>query len=89
MRNFHQNFIQAAIDYMEGGFWQEALDLLNICDVQWPMLYYYRGAALKKLGEEEKAAEMFRLADKADPSYCFPNRLEDINKTLKWQGRSA
>ena len=53
MRNFHQNFIQAAIDYMEGGFWQEALDLLNICDVQWPMLYYYRGAALKKLGEEE------------------------------------
>ena len=22
---------------------------------------------------------MFRLADKADPSYCFPNRLEDIN----------
>ena len=79
MRNFHQNFIQAAIDYMEGGFWQEALDLLNICDVQWPMLYYYRGAALKKLGEEEKATEMFRLADKADPSYCFPNRLEDIN----------
>ena len=79
MRNFHQNFIQAAIDYMEGGFYQEALEILNICDAQWPMLYYYRGAALKKMGDIEAAKEMFCLADKADPYCCFPNRLEDIH----------
>ena len=84
MRNFHQNFIQAAIDYMEGGFWQEAAGSSEYLRCTVAMLYYYRGAALKNMGEEEKAAEMFRLADKADPSYCFPNRLEDIN-VLKMQ----
>ena len=79
MRNFHQNFIQASIDYMEGGFYQEALEILNICDAQWPMLYYYRGAAFKKMGDIEAAKEMFCLADKADSYCCFPNRLEDIH----------
>lgn len=79
MRNFHQNFIQAAIDYMEGGFYQEALEILDICDTQWPMLYYYRGEALKHMGDMEAAKEMFCLADKADPYCCFPNRLEDIH----------
>lgn len=79
MRNFYQNFIQAAIDYMEGGFFQEALGMLNICDARWPMLYYYRGTLLKELGRQEEAKEMFRLADQADPYCCFPNRLEDIH----------
>ncbi|MDY3249349.1 MAG: DUF5107 domain-containing protein [Candidatus Choladocola sp.] len=77
MRNFHQNFIQAAIDYMEGGFYEEALGMLNICDVQWPMLYYYRGACLYRMGCTEDAKEMIKMADAADPYCCFPNRLED------------
>lgn len=78
MRNFHQNFIQAAIDYMEGGFYQEALGMLNLCDAKWPMLYYYRGMCLDQLGEEDQAKEMVKMADQADPYCCFPNRLEDI-----------
>ena len=78
MRNFHQNFIQAAIDYMESGCYEEALGMLNICDRDWPMLYYYRAECLYKLGKEAEAKEMTAKADAADSYCCFPNRLEDI-----------
>ena len=78
MRNFHQNFIQAAIDYMESGCYEEALGLLNICDKEWPMLYYYRAECLYELGKEAEAKEMIAKADAADSYCCFPNRLEDI-----------
>ena len=63
---------------MEGGFYQEALGMLNLCDAKWPMLYYYRGMCLDQLGEEDQAKEMVKMADQADPYCCFPNRLEDI-----------
>ncbi|MDO5345791.1 MAG: DUF5107 domain-containing protein [Lachnospiraceae bacterium] len=78
MRNFHQNFIQAAIDYMESGSFEEAYGILNLCDSQWPMLYYFRAACLYQKGQEQAAREMVKRADAADPYCCFPNRLEDI-----------
>jgi tetratricopeptide (TPR) repeat protein len=78
MRNFHQNFILAAIDYMESGSYEEALGILNLCDVSWPMLDSFRGACLYHLGQEEAAKAQIRRADADDPYCCFPNRLEDI-----------
>ena len=78
MRNFPQNFIQAAIDYCESGCFEEALGLLNLCDAQWPMLDYYRAACLYNLGREEEAKAAVKIADAVDPYCCFPNRLEDI-----------
>ncbi len=78
MRNFHQNFIQAAIDYMESGAFEEAYGILNLCDAQWPMLDYFRAACLYGMGQEEKAGELVEKADACDPYCCFPNRLEDI-----------
>lgn len=77
MRNFHQNFIQAAIDYMESGAYEEALGILNLCDAVWPMLDYFRAACLYRMGREEARAAVKR-ADGTDPACCFPNRLEDI-----------
>ena len=78
MRNFPQNFIQAAIDYRESGCFEEALGLLNLCDAQWPMLDYYRAACLHDLGREDEAKTAVKTADGVDPYCCFPNRLEDI-----------
>lgn len=78
MRNFPQNFIQAAIDYRESGSYEEALGILNLCDAAWPMLDYYRMACLETLGKTEEAKEAAGKADAADPYCCFPNRLEDI-----------
>ena len=79
MRNFPQNFIQAAIDYRESGCFEEAFGILNLCDAQWPMLDYYRAACLHDLGREEEAKAAVKTADAVDPYCCFPNRLEDIN----------
>lgn len=63
---------------MESGCYEEALGLLNICDKEWPMLYYYRAECLYELGKEAEAKEMIAKADAADSYCCFPNRLEDI-----------
>ena len=83
MRNFPQNFIQTAIDYMESGAYEEALGVLNVCDANWPMLYYYRAKCLDELDRKEEARQMLKAAEYADPNCCFPNRLEDID-VLEW-----
>jgi len=78
MRNFHENYLMIAKDYAEGGFWQEAIQVLSACTVQNPLLHYYRGYYYKQLGDGERCIEEYRKADGCDPAYCFPNKLEDI-----------
>ena len=92
MRNFHENFLMIARDYAEGGFYQEAVAVLESCTQAQPMLQYYQGAYLEKAsalmeknGCPEKAEKLwkqsrdaFEKGEQADPSWCFPNKLEDI-----------
>ena len=78
MRGFHENYLMAARDYAEGGFYEEALRLLDECQEEKPLLHYYKACYWKRLGEEQKALEEIRKGEAADPSYCFPNKLEDI-----------
>ncbi len=78
MRNFPQNFILAACDYMEGGFCEEALQILDLCTTPWPMIDYYRAFCQLQLGFVQEAQNQIRKADEEDPDYCFPNMLEDI-----------
>ena len=78
MRNFSQNFLMTARDYAEAGAYEEAIELLDLCAEKTPLIYYYKGYYLSKLDKEKEAAECIRLAEHADPAYCFPNKLEDI-----------
>ncbi len=78
MRGFHQSFIQTAIDYREGGFLEEALDVLDLYKGDNPMVRYYQADTLARLGRDEEAMDALDAADAADPYTCFPNRLEDI-----------
>jgi len=77
-RNFHESFLMVARDLAEGGFYEEAVSALDIYDGDNPMVHYYRGAYFEKLGEKEKALLAYKKGEKADPAYCFPNKLEDI-----------
>ncbi|WP_022775151.1 tetratricopeptide repeat protein [Butyrivibrio sp. AE2015] len=77
-RNFHETFLMVARDLAEGGFYEEAVSALDIYDGDNPMVHYYRGAYLEKLGEKEKALLAYKKGEKAVPDYCFPNKLEDI-----------
>ena len=77
-RNFHETFLMVARDLAEGGFYEEAVGALDVYDGDNPMIHYYRGAYFEKLGEKEKALLAYKKGEKADPAYCFPNKLEDI-----------
>ncbi|MEF2879277.1 MAG: DUF5107 domain-containing protein [Blautia sp.] len=78
MRNFQENYLQAARDYGENGCWEEAVGILEQCTREYPMISYYKAYYLKKMGQPELCREEYRKAEEASPLYCFPNKLEDI-----------
>lgn len=77
-RDFHENFLQTARDYAECGFYDRAVDVLSEYPGEHPMVHYYRGYYLKKLGREEDSLKEYEAGEKASYLYCFPNKLEDI-----------
>lgn len=79
MRDFHENYLQCARDYAEAGFYTEAIEMLKQCSKDQPMLHYYQGYYMLKSGNAENAKAAFAKAEQANPMYCFPNKLEDID----------
>lgn len=78
MRDFQENYIQAARDYAEFGCYEEAVAILDQCTKKYPMLALYKAYYLGKAGKQTDSIEEYRKADGFDPQYCFPNKLEDI-----------
>ena len=67
LRKSAQNYDELALDYAAAGLCDEAKAIWQIAieeGATTPMTYFY-------LGEYDKA-------EKADPTYCFPNRAEDV-----------
>lgn len=72
MRYEAHNAIELSITYQEAGFMEEAKEaLLLYPDSMTPMSYYY-------LYEITGDKAYLQSAEQQDSSYCFPNRLEDI-----------
>lgn len=78
MRNFHENHLMIARDYAESGFYPEAIHVLETCTQEKPMLHYYKGFYYKQLGDMKNCRIEYERADKCNPDYCFPNKLEDM-----------
>ena len=78
MRNFPQNYLQTARDYGEAGFYEEAKAVLDECTQSYPLLAYYKGYYLEKMGRNQEALEEFQAAEACKPGTCFPNKLEDL-----------
>ena len=68
-RDFHETYLMASRDLAESGFYEEAVKLLSMYPGDKPMIHYYSGAYLKKLGHEEQAMEEFAKGKKADSSW--------------------
>jgi tetratricopeptide (TPR) repeat protein len=66
--------LDVAFDYARGGFYAEAIRLLETA--QAPMLVYLRAFCEAELGRG--AEESLRQAAQASPDYCFPSRLEEM-----------
>lgn len=78
MRGFHENYLMTARDYADAGLFAEAVELLEQCTEDKPMLHYYKGYYLRCMGDDGQAREEYEKAERASSLYCFPNKLEDI-----------
>ncbi len=77
-RDFHETWLQAARDFAEAGCFEEAVRVLGQYPGDKPMIGYYKGYYLAKLGRTDEAASSFKAGAQSSPLYCFPNKLEDI-----------
>ena len=75
-RDFHETWLRVARDYAQFGAYAEAVDVLELCESPWPMLYYYKAYYQGKLGAENGPA--LARAENCPADYCFPNKLEDL-----------
>lgn len=71
------NLLRAARDYAEAGCYEEACGILSGAP-EHPLVHYYEGFYLTKLGREEEALAAVRKGEAGDPYCCFPNDPEDI-----------
>ncbi len=77
-RNYKESFLQTARDYAEFGEYERAVRVLDTYKGDHPLIGYYKGFYLSKLGRDKEAHECYVKAEKIDPSYCFPNKPEDV-----------
>lgn len=78
MRGFAEHYLETARAYLEMGRNEEAAALLRQCGEEHPMLAYYEGFALGRLGDAQGELNAYRRAESYRPDCCFPNKLEDI-----------
>ena len=94
------NYHELALDYVQACQWVEAEQVLCIPAIaEWltqqsPLTDYYKGYCKWGQGKANEALDCFRLAESVNPSYCFPNRMEDVlvlnlAKELNPQGARA
>lgn len=83
-RGAFNNYVEYAIDYMHGGFYKEALDLLLLflnskrSGKINPLVYYYLAYFERKVDGGDRSDKYLQLALDADPSFCFPSKIEDV-----------
>ena len=78
MRDHVNTYLEYANDYAEAGFYSEAIDLLQECKQEHPMLDYYEAYFQKLSGNHSKSHSNLQIALERSSLYCFPNKLADI-----------
>lgn len=78
-----QNYIEISLDYADAGLYSEAIGLIDFGISQqtsvYPMAQYFKAWFISLSGNNNKALETIKTAEKCNPDYCFPNRLESIH----------
>ncbi len=81
MRHDAGNYDELAIDFMNGGFFDFALEVWKMAEDEGavtPMTWYYAGYCSLLKGDSCDGDRLFSKGASADPTGCFPNRLEAI-----------
>ena len=77
-REFHETYLQTARDFAEWGCYELSCRVLELYTGEKPLIHYYKAYYLAKQGKLEDAKVQLSLAEKANPTYTFPNKLEEI-----------
>ncbi len=82
MRDFDQNYLELAVDYMNDGFFAEAKEILRRYNGKNQEISYYLGYIEDKNGNKTEAEKYFKEASDQSVDFGFPYRLES-EKVLK------
>ena len=74
--NKPEAFLDVTVSYMETGFYEDALKVLELVKEDYPLFAYYKAYILNLLGRDN--ASILEEARLSDTGLCFPSRLEDI-----------
>lgn len=86
MRNELNNYLTVALDYVEYGFLDQALAVLDECPVDSPLVYYYKAAIYIDKNKLNEARKEIQRGESAPSTYCFPSRIEEqviLEKVIK------
>jgi len=84
MRQFDQDYLELACDFMNIGEWENSNVLLSIylqeVKDNWvnPIAYYYLGFCNYQLNNVELSKNYFKMATNLPVDFCFPFRFETI-----------
>jgi tetratricopeptide (TPR) repeat protein len=88
MRDYHENYLELALGYVNDGCLQEAEDVLIRFNSKHPIVLYYLGYIYHMDKKQDKAMSYFLEAAKQPVDYVFPHRLKTIevlNTALKYK----
>ncbi|MDE7409581.1 MAG: DUF5107 domain-containing protein [Muribaculaceae bacterium] len=78
MRDDSRNYEELAIEFLDFGEYEAALDILSLADLRGAFELtgqYLRALCYLRKNDLEKALDTLKDASKIDPSRCFPNSL--------------
>jgi len=82
MRKYVHNYIEISLDYAMAGMYADAGNLLELGitspEKAYPMVYYFLGWYKFQASESKIAESFFKKAETMDPTFCFPNRIEEV-----------
>lgn len=93
LRDQPESYIELALYYAHNACDKEAVELLRMADAvsEYPTVKYYLGYMADRAGDRGAAANYFSEAERLNPDYCFPFRLETVavyEKALEYMPKS-
>ena len=86
MRDNAESYLELAVDYVNAGLWDEAIDVLSRCAQMrkpglsnYPTVHYYLAYLFEKKEDHDKADHFYESASRCPTDYCFCFRLETLD----------
>ena len=72
-----EEYLNAAYEFLDFGFWQDAAEVLDRCPAEGPMKYYAKAYAEGRMNRPGEAKASAEKAETLSTDLCFPNKPEE------------